>query len=379
MAMSPGAVALLWAMMNGPPTALMLAFLARPICAVGPLSLIFMIAIVSSLNLSFGFVGADQTRIEWVARAGEALGLGVAGTLLLLVAVFAVGTGAVGWIVLTIIGRLYRARAITDQTLIIDSMFLLFAFAHALDLTFRGQLWLLSGLVAFVIYKIVSIAAFAVFRSRSDPAPRLLLLRVFSLGKRSERLFDAFGKLWRRKGSIRMIAGPDLLASTIEPHEFLDFLQGRLARRFIADAGDVASRLSEGDETRRFDGRRGVVELFCHDDTWRIALKRLVEDSDAVLMDLRGFTPSNRGCAYEIDALVDLAPLDRVVFVIDKTTDETFLRTTFAAGWASTSAQSPNRDNPAPRAKVFRFGAQGRDARRLVSAVATAAGGLTGP
>jgi hypothetical protein len=53
------------------------------------------------------------------------------------------------------------------------------------------------------------------------------------LGKVSQRLFDALDKHWRHVGSIQMIAGPDLATTTVEPHEFLDFLRGRLARRFI--------------------------------------------------------------------------------------------------------------------------------------------------
>ena len=60
-----------------------------------------------------------------------------------------------------------------------------------------------------------------------DDEPTLLLLRVFALGHRSERLFDALSKRWLRAGSISMIAGPDLVTSTVEPHEFLDFINVR--------------------------------------------------------------------------------------------------------------------------------------------------------
>jgi hypothetical protein len=58
---------------------------------------------------------------------------------------------------------------------------------------------------------------------------------VFSLAKRSERLFDAFGAHWRYLGPIQLISGPDLATTTIEPHEFLEFLTGKLARRFIGN------------------------------------------------------------------------------------------------------------------------------------------------
>jgi len=86
-----------------------------------------------------------------------------------------------------------------------------------------------------------------------------------------------------------------------------------------------------------------------------VVLKRLARDSDAVLMDLRGFLPDNQGCVFEINELLNVMPLDRVVFVVDATTDLAFLRETFAAGWAALAADSPNRDLAEPRVLLFEF------------------------
>jgi hypothetical protein len=118
---------------------------------------------------------------------------------------------------------------------------------------------------------------------------------VFSLGRRSERLFDALAKHWRHAGSIRLIAGPDLATTTVEPHEFLDFLSGKLARRFIDGPETLDLRISEMDLEPDRDGRFRVNDFFCHDNAWQMTLSRLVGDSDAVLMDLRGFSQENRG------------------------------------------------------------------------------------
>ena len=76
-------------------------------------------------------------------------------------------------------------------------------------------------------------------------------------------------------GQIRLIAGPDLATSTVEPHEFLDFLSGKLGRRFISGPETLARRLSETEQRRDFDGRYRVDDFFCHDDTWQMVLKRL--------------------------------------------------------------------------------------------------------
>jgi hypothetical protein len=178
---------------------------------------------------------------------------------------------------------------------------------------------------------------------------------VFSLGKRSARLFDAFAKLWRHTGHIHLIAGPDLATSTVEPHEFLDFLSGKLGRRFISGPDTLAQRLAESEQRRDIDGRYRVDDFFCHDDTWKMVLKRLSRESDAVLMDLRGFLPGNQGCVFEINELLNVVPLERVVFVVDATTDLAFLRETFAQGWAALAADSPNRKLADPRVLLFKF------------------------
>jgi hypothetical protein len=287
----------------------------------------------------------------------------------------ALGMALLGWLFLRGVGRLYGWRFITDQSVIIDSLWFLFALTSAIDFTFFGLSWFLAPLGAFVVYKIVAAAGFALAREGSTGAdPKLLLLRVFSLGRRSARLFNAFGRRWRHAGSIRLIAGPDLATSTVEPHEFLDFLSGRLGRRFIAGPEMLDKRLAETEQRRDFDGRYRVDDFFCHDDTWQMVLKRLAQESDAVLMDLRGFLPGNLGCVFEINELLNVVPLDRVVFVIDDTTDMAFLHHVLAQGWKAVAADSPNRNLVRPRVLLFRFTGD-RSVPALLSIVAVAASG----
>jgi hypothetical protein len=101
------------------------------------------------------------------------------------------------------------------------------------------------------------------------------------------------------------------------------------------------------------DGRYRVTEFFCHDDTWQATLRRLVAVSDAVLMDLRSFSPSNQGCVYELGRLLDAIDLRRVVFVTDQTTDRPFLEATLKALWSSLAKESPNRSAAEPAARFL--------------------------
>jgi len=136
------------------------------------------------------------------------------------------------------------------------------------------------------------------------------------------------GVHWRHVGSIEMIAGPDLVSENLEPHEFLDYLRRRLARRFIGTPDDLRRRLAEVDLRPDADGRFRVTEFCCHDDTWRPVLDAVVGGVDVVLVDLRGLARERVGVVYEIEQLTARGLLDRVVALVDRTTDLRFLRET---------------------------------------------------
>ena len=140
-----------------------------------------------------------------------------------------------------------------------------------------------------------------------------------------------------------MIAGTDLVSASLEPHEFLDLLRGRLARRFIGSPGELRGRVAELDDQPDPDGRYRVGELFCHDDMWRTALQELLRHSDCILLDVRGFTRRHEGVAYEITQLAQLVPLSRVLVLVDDDTDQYFLRATLDRARTGIDPATPTR------------------------------------
>jgi len=263
----------------------------------------------------------------------------------------------------------------SDQSVTVDTIWLTFGIVNSMGLVFQGARWILSGLVAFAIFKIVTLLGFSLLRGgKNSAAPRLLLLRVFALGRRSEGLYDALGKHWRTSGSIQMIAGPDLATTTVEPHEFLDFVTGKLARRFIDSGQTLDLRIDQMDLEADSDARYRVTEFFCHDDTWKITLARLADESDAVLMDLRGFSQNNAGCIFEINELFNLVPLRRVVFVIDESTDQQFMQNTMQMAWRQIREHSPNRRLSSGQISLVQFSQlSGEAMRNLLYALSSAA------
>jgi hypothetical protein len=111
-----------------------------------------------------------------------------------------------------------------------------------------------------------------------------------------------------------------------------------------------------------------VDEVFCHDDTWTMALAALIRENHFVLMDLRQFSALNRGCVYEVEELVNTVPLHRIMFIVDRGTDDGFIRATFADVWSRLDQSSPNRDLREPRVRLFRLKSLRRRAIRALAA-----------
>ena len=105
----------------------------------------------------------------------------------------------------------------------------------------------------------------------------------------------------------------------------------------------MQQRLAEIDLRPDADGRFRVNEIFCGNDTWQAAVASLMAQSDLVAMDLRGFSPQNRGCVYELQTLLDTVPAGRVVVFADRSTDLPFLHRTLADCARTMSSASPNK------------------------------------
>jgi len=354
--LSIGQLVFFWLFANAAGTVLLLTFLHRRVRAVGPLVLAFMVAGVAGAFFPIEIARNSEGLLRGLVVVGNVLGLGATALLVFMHVVGFAVLGVLGWWLLGLIGRCYRAKRLSDQSLTIDALWLLFGVVQPITFAYEGWGWIVTGLVACASYKLVTLAGFALCRRRvscETNAPMLLLLRVFALGRRSERFFDAFTKWWRRSGSISLIAGPDLVTAVVEPHEFLGFISGQLSRQFVQDEADLERRRAVLDRQPDPDGRFRVNEFFCYADTWQMTMRRLAKESDAVLMDLRSFSRAHHGCLYELEQLLNIVDLERVVFLVDATTDRPFLEETLQHLWQDVDRESPNRRAEAPSVHLF--------------------------
>jgi hypothetical protein len=333
-----------WAANNLVPTLLTSALMYRGLQGVGPMVYAFTMCV--SLAVVLVPSGWDVfTKVRGVQ--------GVCCTVPVILLPVAIGAGllaAVRW--------LYQRKLVSENSLLVDSIWLIFGFAYAIVVGIDAYGPVLA-LASFVVFKSVTGLAFALSarrsrESRGRSAPQLLFLRVFALGKRSEQLYTALSKAWRYVGSIRLIIGPDLAASTIQPHNLLDFVSGRLEGQFIGSVNALQRRVAEMDPAPDPDGRFRVNDFFCYQDTWRMVLSRLASDNVVALLDLRQFSARNAGCVYEIEELLNRVPLERILLVVDRTTDDAFLGQTIRQAWTRMAADSPNLQTRSPQVRLFR-------------------------
>jgi hypothetical protein len=325
-------MSLLFLLINGPPTILTVAFSNRRVRAIGPTVLPFSLMAIAGVLVPL-HIGAAN--IESVIS-----------TILLVILVIA----PLGWFLVGSTSRRYEARQLSDQSLLLDSVWLLFVIWNGILIgtpvagAFGYGMFVVAA--AFPIYLVIRTLGFRWLRNRegvSVAGKSLLILRVFALGSRAEQVFDPITTLWRYAGDVRLIGGPDLAASAVQPHRFFDFINHRLRSRFIDSHETLDSRVSDLEKPPDPDGRFRVNEFFCYDSTWRLVVSRLIRQSDVILADLRGLTKdSHGGCEFEIRQVMNTFPIHRFVILIDGTTRKEHLAGILKDAWNNLPPDSPN-------------------------------------
>jgi hypothetical protein len=211
-----------------------------------------------------------------------------------------------------------------------------------------GAAWLAVGAVETVVYIdpmgiafVIPVVVYLVVLRRKKAelerrypvhAPlNLLTLRVFS--SPALRDFMLMTDRWRWLGPMYRLDGSDTAGSSMR--DVIAYLRGRVENVIVQDERELAAALASfGD---RPDGqlRYPLNSIQCNDATWKRALQAMLDDADAVVMDLSSFNEERRGCAYELGKLIEHVPLRRFILLVNARTDMPYLRRTLDAAWLS--------------------------------------------
>jgi hypothetical protein len=186
----------------------------------------------------------------------------------------------------------------------------------------------------------------------AHPPLKLLFLWVF--GSYSPAfLFLGFAAVWRFLGTLQLLNGAGFMGDTVE--NLKSFALGKSDQLIVKTPEAVAARIAAFDHAPNRMAMYGHHTLLCNDRVWKLALHTLLQDTDVVLMDLRGFSPANRGATYELGQLIDRFPMARCMLLADATTDVEFLTATLRSAWDAMAIDSPNRRASSAPVRVFQL------------------------
>lgn len=258
--------------------------------------------------------------------------LGLNGVFILI----ALPVGWLAWLRLRKLAADYEAKRFSDAQLLARTWWLMLVVTIGFDILAGRERPILAVLLVvgeIVLFPLVNHWVMrwlgVASKAAAKPAPTLLLLRVFGYTARTEHLFDRVAARWRLLGPVTMIAAPDVTARTIDAGDYLRWLSGRVDELFVNSRAGLDSKLAKLDLAPDPDGRFRINEFCCRDSTWQATVVELMLRADAVIMDVRGITAAKLGCEFELQQMAQRMPLQRLVLVVDETTDRLVLEAAF--------------------------------------------------
>jgi hypothetical protein len=149
----------------------------------------------------------------------------------------------------------------------------------------------------------------------------LLVLRVFDRSGRGQHFLDRLQAEWRLIGPVWQIGGPDLAPLNVNLAESTMYLAGRMHELFLPTASSTPALHRLLRRSPGWDGRWAVDQVFCFNDAWLRTVAQLMTVSDAILIDLRGFTVSHEGIRTELELIAQGQHQARTLAIGDERTD----------------------------------------------------------
>jgi hypothetical protein len=237
---------------------------------------------------------------------------------------------------------------------------------------------LLHGVVAWLFLR----------RLQTEPGVRLLVLRVFGIDANARFTFGRLLAFWQHFGHYFTVLDPSIwryrypllsmrtlgflalmavvaviavgLAMELEVPEAWVFVAGcvfllgvlgvysllsvlLLRRGFIRSREHLRQLLGKLERRpRQLDLTFRSMEAMCHGNTWKPTVAEFAQRCQVLLMDLRGFSEARKGCTYEVDFLLDVVPIERVLFLVEDGGDHEAVRRLVLQRWEFLRTTSPN-------------------------------------
>jgi hypothetical protein len=179
-------------------------------------------------------------------------------------------------------------------------------------------------------------------KGQGFPTVNMLALWVFGTQNIWKLLEYLILPVWRRLGNIFLIRGGEHILRQVSLWDTLLFLRGK--DRIISKTPEqITQRLNEFRKKTNRTPEYRFNTLICGDNSWQFALHSLIDDADMVVMHLSSFSPSNQGCIYELEQLINRVAVENFFLLVDRhSTDYNFLTEKLQDLWKKMKSSSPN-------------------------------------
>ncbi|MEX0962667.1 MAG: hypothetical protein WDZ52_01315 [Pseudohongiellaceae bacterium] len=184
------------------------------------------------------------------------------------------------------------------------------------------------------------------------PPLNLLALRVFDSTDLNDYLLQMHR--WHWLGIMQMMEGPDNSGEDLA--DFFLYISGSIEDAVVKDETGLLAALKKLNTQRDSQLRFSTNSLQCNDATWKLGLDYMLEKSHVVVMDLSGFSRDNSGSSYEISLLLNRLPLSRFFFLVNNSTDLSYLNSLLQNAWNNLLPDSPNLNYTEPTLRLFNNG-----------------------
>lgn len=278
---------------------------------------------------------------------------------------------------------------------------------HGLVMFIAAAIFIMQLLIPSTIGGLLTLAAITIHawllrrlqsKSGQRKAYKLLVLRVFGIDETMGFTFTGLLDYWRHFGPYFMVADPTLLktqrsrngtwvyvlivavvlailiveqsprVAAISPLALqlisgvivglvgvIWFLIARssITRQFVRSREDLLRRVEQLSlKPLNWNLNYRTLLLYCHDNTWRVAVAECMRAADTVMMDLRGFSKERQGCQYEVNFLFDAVPAERILFLVDEDCLD-LVQETIIDKWRELRTVSPNLGNANPKINLY--------------------------
>ena len=111
------------------------------------------------------------------------------------------------------------------------------------------------------------------------------------------------------------------------------FMKVYIDRIFIKSSKDLKEKIQKLTRSNRF---------YCYDNVWKEALSTMVSMTSIIVMDLRAFSRERSGCEFEIKYLLNKFSIEKILFILDESSDIIFFKEVLTNTIEAIDEYSPN-------------------------------------